>query len=94
MFLKNGIVAAVSSSHADARQSIGLPSNPPVLHQSFQVVDDHDAGTVDKFLIGPSIGKLWLIVKVYCRVLAAGLTQRKSPSGVVSHVLQSESVWA
>ena len=64
MFLKNGIVAAVSSSHVDVRQSIGLPSNPPVLIKRSSITCFHDGGTVDKVLIGPPAGKLLLIVKL------------------------------
>ncbi len=71
MFLKNGIVAAVSSSHVDVRQSIGLPSNPPVLIKRSSATCCHGGRTVDKTLIGPLAGKLLLIVKLSQKPLLA-----------------------
>ena len=44
--------------------TIGLPSNPPVLCRSFLITGYHDDGMINTILIGPPAGKLLLIVKV------------------------------
>ena len=65
MFRKNVVVAAANTAATlTLGNTIGLPSNPPVLRLSIHITGYRDDGTIDIILIGPPVSKLLLIVKV------------------------------